>query len=77
MTDLIVEPQKTPLRGIVPVASDKSVVHRAILLGALAEGASRIEGAMIGDDHRSTIGALRACGVAVDIDEGAHRIVVH
>jgi 3-phosphoshikimate 1-carboxyvinyltransferase len=77
LTDLIVEPQKTPLRGIVPVASDKSIVHRAILLGALAEGASRIEGAMIGDDHRSTIGALRACGVAVEIDEQAHRIVVH
>jgi len=77
LTDLIVEPQKTPLRGIVPVASDKSIVHRAILLGALGEGASRIEGAMIGDDHRSTIGALRACGVAIEIDEVAHRIVVH
>ncbi len=74
MTDWVVEPQQSPLRGTVPVASDKSIVHRAILFGAIAEGRSRITGARIGDDHRSTIAALRALGVAIDVDPKAHTV---
>ena len=65
MTDLLVHPAASPLRGIVPAASDKSIVHRAILFASLAKGMSRIQKARIGDDHRSTIGILRAMGVSI------------
>ncbi|MFO0619368.1 MAG: 3-phosphoshikimate 1-carboxyvinyltransferase [Polyangiaceae bacterium] len=74
MTDLVVHPAAGPLRGIVPVASDKSIVHRAIMFGALADGTSTVTKAWIGDDHRSTIDVFRALGVEIDVDEKAKTV---
>jgi len=50
----------------VPVPADKSISHRAILLAGLATGQSRIRGATLGEDNRSTLAALRAMGVPAD-----------
>ncbi|MGH7471329.1 MAG: 3-phosphoshikimate 1-carboxyvinyltransferase, partial [Longimicrobiales bacterium] len=47
------------------VPGDKSITHRALILAALAEGPSRIRGALTGEDCRSTARALRALGCAV------------
>jgi len=63
MTDLVVHPQKEPLVGSVPVPSDKSVAHRALLVGALCNGKSRIRAYAGGDDNASTRAALEAMGV--------------
>ncbi len=63
MPDLLVHPADKPLVGSVPVPGDKSITHRAILLGGLARGATRIRGGAIGDDNRATLAALRAMGV--------------
>ena len=63
MTDLVVHPQKTPLVGSVPVPSDKSVAHRALLVGALCNGKSRIRAYAGGEDNASTRAALEAMGV--------------
>ena len=41
MTDIIVHPPERGLLGSVPVPSDKSIGHRALLLSALATGTSR------------------------------------
>jgi 5-enolpyruvylshikimate-3-phosphate synthase len=49
----------------VRVPGDKSISHRALLLAALAEGESRLEGVLPGADCRSTADALRALGVDV------------
>jgi 3-phosphoshikimate 1-carboxyvinyltransferase len=75
MSDLHVEPQRAPLRGIVPVPSDKSVSHRALLLAAIATGPSRIRTRDLGDDNKSTAAALRAMGVRIDAD--SEGLVVH
>jgi 3-phosphoshikimate 1-carboxyvinyltransferase len=63
VTDLRVHPQAQPLTGGVPVPSDKSIGHRALLIAALASGASTIRGAAFGDDNRATMDALSAMGV--------------
>ena len=42
MADLIVTPSSSPLRGTVPLPSDKSIGHRAFLLAGLARGESRV-----------------------------------
>lgn len=76
MTDLVVHPATSPLQGIVPAASDKSIVHRAILFGSLATGTSRIGKARIGEDHRSTISILRAMGAAIAVDDEASTITI-
>ena len=62
MTTLVVHPATGPLTGSVPVPSDKSIGHRALLLGALCEGDTRIAGFSHGEDNVSTANALRAHG---------------
>ncbi|MGH7297577.1 MAG: 3-phosphoshikimate 1-carboxyvinyltransferase, partial [Polyangiaceae bacterium] len=76
MTTLLVHPAPAPLAGSVPVPSDKSIGHRALLLGALCEGDTRITGFSRGEDNVSTANALRAMGVVID-EVGASELVVH
>ena len=66
MTDIIVHPPERGLLGSVPVPSDKSIGHRALLLSALATGTSRIRGFSRGEDNLSTLTALRALGLRVE-----------
>ncbi|MFL5488717.1 MAG: 3-phosphoshikimate 1-carboxyvinyltransferase [Gemmatimonadaceae bacterium] len=51
--------------GTVRVPGDKSISHRSLILGALADGASRVRGILDSEDVRSTAEALRALGVGV------------
>ena len=56
----------TPPPVEVRVPGDKSITHRAYILGALADGESRLAGLLDAADTRSTAGVLRALGVAVE-----------
>ena len=51
--------------GIVRVPGDKSISHRALILGALADGESRVRGILDSEDVRSTAGVLRALGASI------------
>jgi len=64
-----------PLRGEVRVPGDKSVSHRAIMLAALADGTSRIEGFLEGEDARATEAIFRRLGVAIETPGPGTRIV--
>lgn len=55
-----------PLRGRARVPGDKSISHRALLLGAIAAGKSRVEGFLPAADCQATLGAVRALGVEVE-----------
>ena len=55
-----------PLRGRIRVPGDKSISHRALMLGALAEGVSRVTGLSEGDDVVRTAGAVQAMGADID-----------
>ena len=59
-----------PLRGTASVPGDKSISHRALLLAALADGVSRIEGFLNGDDCQATLACVRALGVPVEATNG-------
>ena len=52
--------------GAVSVPGDKSISHRALMLGAVADGTTTISGFLAGEDCRATLGALRAMGVKID-----------
>ena len=54
-----------PLTGRAVVPGDKSISHRALLLGALAEGSSQVTGLLEGADVLSTAAAMTALGVPV------------
>lgn len=59
-----------PLLGEVRTPGDKSISHRALLLGALAEGTSAVTGISDGDDVARTRAAVAALGAEV-VDDGA------
>ncbi len=54
------------LQGLVRVAGDKSISHRSIMLGSLANGVTEISGFLEGDDSLATLNAFRAMGVRID-----------
>jgi len=54
------------LVGHIAVPGDKSISHRAVLIGALAEGETRVSGFGRSGDTESTIAAVRILGVEVD-----------
>lgn len=53
------------LKGRIAVPGDKSMSHRALMLGALAVGETRVAGLLEGEDVMATAGALRAMGAVV------------
>jgi 3-phosphoshikimate 1-carboxyvinyltransferase len=55
-----------PLSGKVRVPGDKSISHRALILGALAVGESRISGLLEGEDVLNTAKSMRALGARVE-----------
>ncbi len=57
--------QGVALRGRVRVPGDKSISHRALMLGAIAKGETIIEGLLLGEDPRSTAACFRAMGAEI------------
>ena len=53
------------VRGEVQVPGDKSISHRAVLLGGIAEGTTEVEGFLESEDCLATLQAMRAMGVEV------------
>ncbi len=62
--------------GHVAVPGDKSISHRAVLVGALAEGETRVRGFGRAGDTQATVHAMRALGVEVD-DISDDELLVH
>src|SRR6056300_347356 len=62
--------------GEARVPGDKSISHRSIMLGALAEGTTRVSGFLEGEDALATVAAFRAMGVRIDGPEGGN-VAVH
>jgi 3-phosphoshikimate 1-carboxyvinyltransferase len=65
-----------PLRGVADVPGDKSISHRALILGAMCVGETRIAGLLEGDDVLDTARAMRAFGAEV-INHGGGNWSVH
>ncbi|MBD1849646.1 3-phosphoshikimate 1-carboxyvinyltransferase [Cyanobacteria bacterium FACHB-502] len=53
------------LRGRIQIPGDKSISHRALMLGALASGETQIQGLLLGEDPRSTASCFRAMGATI------------
>jgi 3-phosphoshikimate 1-carboxyvinyltransferase len=64
------------LKGRVRVPGDKSISHRSLLFGAIAEGTTRIEGLLPAEDPLSTAACLRAMGVEVSPIRADEPVVV-
>ena len=72
--DLLVE-QSDALTGEVNVPGDKSISHRAVIFGSLAEGVSVFSNFLMGEDCLATLGALSDMGVKSSIN--GNKITIH
>jgi len=64
------------LSGRLRVPGDKSISHRAIMLGSLAEGITEVTGFLEGEDSLATLNAFRAMGVKIEGPEQG-RVTLH
>ena len=61
---------------MVTVPGSKSITNRALLLAALAEGRSILDGVLFSDDSNVFLQALRDLGFTVEVDEKALRVAL-
>ena len=66
-----IEPIKKPLSGDITVPGDKSIAHRAVIFGSIAEGRTQIFNLSGGDDNSRTVRAFRQLGVGIGRDGDA------
>src|SRR5690348_5902117 len=70
-------PVDHPIDAIVRLPGSKSYTNRALLVAALADGTSVVDGALFSDDTRYMIAALRELGIPVEDTPEGERVVVH
>lgn len=66
MTLSLVSKPVSALTGSISVPGDKSMSHRAVMLGAIAEGVTTVDGFLLGDDCLATVRAFEAMGVVTE-----------
>ncbi len=59
-----------PLRGEITPPGDKSISHRAVIIGSLAKGVTRVNGFLSSDDTLSSANAMRMLGIQIEINNG-------
>ena len=74
MARYLVAPGGT-VEGEITVPGDKSISHRALILGGIADGVTDITGFLAGEDCLATLRALQAMGVRIERPEAEHVIV--
>jgi len=63
------------LTGSIRVPGDKSISHRSIMLGSLAEGTTLVSGFLQGEDNLATLNAFRALGVNIQGPENGEVVI--
>jgi 3-phosphoshikimate 1-carboxyvinyltransferase len=77
MTIQTITPAVGRLDARVQIPGSKSITNRALLLAALADGASTLSGVLFSDDSRWFLDGLQRLGVSVDIDQGQRQVRIH
>ncbi|GMR67061.1 3-phosphoshikimate 1-carboxyvinyltransferase [Bacillus sp. MN7755] len=65
MKQQTIQPVKNGLKGTITIPGDKSISHRAVMFGAIAEGKTTIKGFLSGADCLSTISCFKEMGVEI------------
>ncbi|WP_010173120.1 3-phosphoshikimate 1-carboxyvinyltransferase [Bacillus coahuilensis] len=69
MTRILHRTNNQPLSGTIEVPGDKSISHRSIMFGALADGTTTVQNFLMGEDCLSTMECFKKLGVDITIDE--------
>ncbi|NMA82928.1 MAG: 3-phosphoshikimate 1-carboxyvinyltransferase, partial [Epulopiscium sp.] len=57
------------INGVLSIPGDKSISHRGVIFGSIAEGVTEIEGFLMGEDCLSTIQCFRQMGIPIEIQD--------
>ena len=63
------------LLGVVRVPPDKSISHRSVIFGAIADGVTKVSNLLEGEDVLATVAAFRSLGVAIDGPEAGNMTI--
>ncbi|NNM59831.1 MAG: 3-phosphoshikimate 1-carboxyvinyltransferase [Legionellales bacterium] len=77
MQNFLVEPSRPALKTEISVPGDKSISHRAVMLGSIADGLSVIHHFLPGEDCLATINAMRDMGVSIEGPFDNNEVRVH
>jgi 3-phosphoshikimate 1-carboxyvinyltransferase len=72
--------KQTGLRGSLSIPGDKSISHRAVMFGSLAEGTTRVTNFLEGADCLSTISCFRRMGIDIELDarqQNGSEVLIH
>jgi 3-phosphoshikimate 1-carboxyvinyltransferase len=75
-SDLQIRPIPHPLNATIRVPGSKSLTNRALLIAALANGATRLTNALFSDDSKYFAKALQTLGFDIQLDEANHEMTV-
>lgn len=67
MTSITIKPASS-IKGEITVPGDKSISHRSIMLGAIANGTTTVRGFLRGGDNMATMSAFRGMGIEIADD---------
>jgi len=73
LQSLTIQPARA-IRGEITVPGDKSISHRAIMFGSIAQGITTVRGFLRGEDNFATLNAFRAMGIGIEDDGEMLRI---
>lgn len=76
MTLFHVSPTGKPLHGTIRVPADKSISHRAVILGTLADGDTRVENFLQSETTRATLNGMRALGAQIE-ETASNTLIIH
>ena len=66
-----------PLKGVITVPGDKSISHRAVMFGALADGITEVTNFLQGADCLSTIRCFRQLGIDIENNSSSDKVIIH
>lgn len=72
---ICIEAGVNSINGEIKIPGDKSISHRAVMVGAISSGDTEIENFLMADDCLHTINVLRNCGVSIEIT--GSKVLVH
>src|SRR5438046_3333548 len=77
MSDVTLEPVRTPFAASITPPGSKSLTNRALVIAALADGSSELSNVLFADDTEAMLESLTRLGFELDINRPAASVRVH
>jgi 3-phosphoshikimate 1-carboxyvinyltransferase len=66
---IVLQSTRNGLKGVIEIPGDKSISHRSVMFGSIAQGVTKVTNFLPGDDCLSTISCFRKLGVIIEENE--------